>query len=56
MNYQGNCTEDDVIESIFGDVSEFARLVEENGDEFEINDLIVRYDSDADVHSFYYKN
>ena len=55
LSYQGNCTEDDIIDSIFGDVNEFARLVDEYGDEFEINDLVVKYDPDKDIHSFYYK-
>ena len=55
LSYQGNCTEDDVIEHIFGDVNNFARMVEEHGDEFTVGDLVVKYDPEEDIHSFYYK-
>ena len=55
LNYIGNCTDDDVIEHIFGDVTGFAQAVEEYGDEFVLDDLVVKYDSETDVHSFYYK-
>ena len=55
LSYQGNCTEDDVIEHIFGDVNNFANMVEEHGDEFEIDDLVVKYDPETDIQSFYYK-
>ena len=55
LTYQGNCTEDDVIEHIFGDVNNFARMVEEYGDEFEVDDLVVKYNPDEDIHYFYYK-
>jgi hypothetical protein len=37
-------------------VNEFARLVDEYGDEFEIKDLVVKYDEDQDIHHFYWKN
>ena len=51
----GNCTQDDVIEDIFGSVSEFARQVEENGDEFLYKDsVIVKYDENSDVHYFFW--
>lgn len=51
----GNCTQDDVIEDIFGSVSEFARQVEENGDEFLYNnDVVVKYDEANDIHYFFY--
>jgi hypothetical protein len=55
LSYQGNCTEDDVIEHIFGDVNNFANMVEEHGDEFTVGDLVVKYAPETDVHSFYYK-
>ena len=55
LNYIGNCTDDDVIEHIFGDATNFAQAVEEHGNEFTIGDLVVKYDPEADVHSFYYK-
>ena len=51
----GNCTQDDVVEDIFGSVSEFARQVEENGDEFLYNNsVIVKYDEVNDVHYFFW--
>ena len=55
LNYIGNCTDDDVIEHIFGDVTRFAQAVEEYGDDFVLDDLVVKYDPETDVHSFYYK-
>lgn len=55
LTYIGNCTDDDVIEHIFGDATNFAQAVEEHGDEFTIDDLVVKYDPESDVHSFYYK-
>lgn len=55
LSYIGNCTDDDVIEHIFGDATNFAQAVEEHGDEFTIDDLVVKYDPKTDVHSFYYK-
>ena len=51
----GNCTQDDVVEDIFGSVSEFARQVEENGDEFIYkNKVVVKYDGTKDIHYFFY--
>lgn len=55
LNYQGNCTDDDVIEYIFGDATTFAQLVDEHGDEFEIDDLVVKYNPEEDIHYFYYR-
>lgn len=55
LNYIGNCTDDDVIEHIFSDATGFAQAVEEYGDEFTLDDLVVKYDPKTDVHSFYYK-
>lgn len=55
LSYQGNCTEDDVVEYIFGDVNNFARMIEEYGDEFELKGLVVKYNPEKDIHYFYYK-
>lgn len=55
LNYIGNCTDDDVIEHLFGDATGFAQAVDEYGDDFELDDLVVKYDPDSDIHSFYYK-
>lgn len=51
--YLGNCQDEEMIELLFGTVSEFARLVEEHGDEFTVSDIRVEYDKDTDVHSFF---
>lgn len=56
LEYLGNCTEDDVVDDIFGNVSEFARMVEEHGDEFTLGNLVVKYDDDQDIHYFYKDN
>ena len=56
LSYIGNCTEDDVVDDIFGNVSEFARMVELYGDEFAVGDLVVKYNDDQDIHYFYHKN
>lgn len=55
LDYQGNCTEDDVVDDIFGDVNNFANMVEKYGDEFTQGNLVVKYDPKKDVHYFYYK-
>jgi len=50
----GNCTEETIIDLIFGSVSEFARQVELNGDRFIYNDDIrVAYDEVDDIHYFW---
>ena len=51
--YIGDCTNDEIIDYLFGNASEFARLVEERGDNFTIDNIKVVYDEDTDVHSFY---
>jgi len=55
LDYQGNCTEDDVVDDIFGDVNNFANMVEKYGDEFTRGNLVVKYDPKKDVHYFYCK-
>ena len=55
LDYQGNCTEDEVVDEIFGDVNNFARMVDEYGDEFTVGKLAVKYDPETDIHSFYYR-
>ena len=53
MFYIGNCVDEDLVERLFGSVSEFARLVEVHGDEFQLGNLTVRYNEDEDIHSFF---
>lgn len=50
----GNCTSEEVIEELFGSVSNFANLVEEHGDNFVLDGIKVEYDESADIHWFYY--
>lgn len=50
----GDCRDEILVEEIFGSVSEFARLVEEMGDEFVHNGNVrVEYDEISDIHTFY---
>lgn len=52
MTVIGTCKDEQLVEDIFGSVSEFARLVEEYGDWFEMDGLYVEYDEETDVHTF----
>jgi hypothetical protein len=52
--YIGNCTNDEIIEELFGNVTNFAYAVENNGDDFVMGNLIVKYDTDKDIHNFYF--
>ncbi len=49
----GDCRQENVIEDIFGSVTDFAREVEENGNWFEYNNVSVTYDEETDIHYFY---
>jgi hypothetical protein len=53
MNFLGTCVDDELIEDLFGSVSEFARLVEEFGDNFGYKGITVKYDQSEDIHIFY---
>lgn len=55
MDRLGDCRSEPVIEEIFGSVSEFARQVEELGDEFNFGHIEVTYDDKNDIHTFWYK-
>lgn len=55
LSYIGNCTDDDIIEYLFGDATGFAQLVDEYGDDFSIGNLVVKYNDDEDIHYFYSK-
>jgi len=50
---RGDCRDDNLIDHIFGSVSEFARQIEEHGDEFIYQGIKVTYDPDKDIHYFY---
>jgi hypothetical protein len=49
----GDCRDEVLVADIFGGVSEFARQVEENGNNFTYRGIEVRYDAETDIHSFY---
>lgn len=51
----GNCRNETLVEEIFGSVSEFARQVEEKGNSFWIDGVLVKYDHTTDIHSFWEK-
>ena len=53
--YIGNCLSEYLINGIFGSVTGFAQQVEENGDEFEYEGVIVIYDAEKDIHHFWEK-
>jgi hypothetical protein len=54
MNLIGTCIDETLVEYIFGSISEFARLIEENGDEFNYKGIQISYDTPEDIHYFYY--
>lgn len=47
-----DCRNEELVEEIFGSVSEFARQVEENGNEFEYRGWKITYDEKRDIHHF----
>lgn len=49
----GTCRDETLIEELFGSVSEFARLVEEHGNEFVLGKVVVKYNENKDIHTFY---
>jgi hypothetical protein len=51
----GDCREEALIDTLFGSVPEFARLIEEFGDNFTTNTVSVEYDEATDIHTFYHK-
>ena len=52
--YLGDCRNEGLLEDIFGSVTDFAQAVEELGDEFRWRGtVVVEYDEDTDIHSFW---
>jgi hypothetical protein len=49
---QQDCRNEELVEEIFGSVSEFARLVEANGDDFKYGMWRVTYAPRKDIHYF----
>jgi len=59
--YLGNCTEDEVVEQLFGDATMFAQALEDESNTWvddntcHHGDLLIKYDPETDIHSFYAK-
>jgi hypothetical protein len=51
----GDCRDEELINRLFGSVSDFALAIEELGDNFTTDSLVVEYDEDTDIHTFYHK-
>lgn len=49
----GTCQSEDLIEDIFGSVTEFAQVVEQLGDNFTFNEYTVTYNDEVDIHTFW---
>ena len=47
-----DCRDETLIEEIFGSVTEFARLIEEHGDNFQYNNWNITYNPHSDIHTF----
>lgn len=48
----GDCRNETLINEIFGSVSEFARIIEEKGNEFIYENIEVCYNPQTDIHMF----
>ena len=53
LNRLGDCRDESLVIDLFGSVSEFARLVEERGNDFTYGKVTVQYDPFRDVHTFF---
>ena len=51
----GDCRDEELVVRLFGSVSSFALAIEELGDNFTTETLVVEYDDDTDIHTFYLK-
>lgn len=55
----GDCTNENLVNEIFGSVSEFARHVEQSGNESsygKYGKYQIKYNPKTDIHSFWIKN
>ena len=53
LDYLGNCTDEELVIDLFGSVTRLAQLISENGNEFTHQGIVIKYNDDADIHSFY---
>lgn len=51
----GDCRDENLVDKLFGSVTDFACAVEENGNDFELGWLAVKYNPKTDIHTFYKK-
>ena len=51
----GDCRDEDLVDELFGSVTDFANLIEKYGDNFEYGNIKVLYNEKTDVHTFYKK-
>lgn len=49
----GDCRNEELVDDIFGHVSEFNRQVEIHGDNFKYQGINVSYDPNTDIHTFW---
>jgi hypothetical protein len=52
----GTCVSEALINDLFGSVTDFAQAIEEHGNNFVRGNLVVSYDEDTDIHTFYLKD
>jgi hypothetical protein len=53
LHLLGDCRDENLINEIFGSVSDFACLCEEKGNNFIYKGVQITYDEEKDIHSFF---
>jgi len=49
----GDCRDENLVNELFGSVTDFAQIVEEYGDDFVRDGIVVEYNSKTGIHSFF---
>lgn len=49
----GDCRNEALINELFGSVTDFAQIVEANGDNCRFDGIQITYDAKTDIHTFY---
>lgn len=49
----GDCRDENLIDELFGSVSEFGRQIEKNGDDFVYGKIKITYNPKSDIHTFW---
>lgn len=55
LSYIGNCVDAELVEQLFGSVTDLAQLIEKKGNEFLHGNILVKYDKKPDIHCFFKK-